>query len=82
MLSVNTDNFYLFLFDKSGKEMKAVTDFIFLDSEITEDGDCNHEIKRCFLLRKKVVMNLDSISKSRDIIFQQMSIQLELCFFQ
>ena len=58
---MNTDSFYLFLFDKSGKEMEAVTDFIFLDSEITEDGDRNHEIKRCLLLRKKAVMNLDSV---------------------
>ena len=53
--------FFLFLFDKSGKEMEAVTDFIFLDSEIIEDGDRKHEIKRCLLLRKKAVMNLDSV---------------------
>ena len=47
--------------------MEAVTDFIFLDSEITEDGDRNHEIKRCLLLRKKAVMNLDSVLQSRGI---------------
>ena len=47
--------------------MKTVTDFIFLDSKITEDGDCSHEIKRRFLLGRKVMTNLDSILKSRDI---------------
>ena len=47
--------------------METVTEFIFLDSKITADGDCNHEIKRCLLLRRKVMTNLDSILKSRDI---------------
>ena len=47
--------------------MKTVKDFIFLDSKITADGDCSHEIKRCLLLGKKVMTNLDSILKSRDI---------------
>ena len=47
--------------------MKTVTDFIFLGSEITADGDCSHEIKRHLLLRRKAVANLDSILKSRDI---------------
>ena len=46
--------------------MKTVTDFIFLGSEITADGDCSHEIKRHLLLRRKAVANLDSILKSRD----------------
>ena len=46
---------------------KTVTDFIFLDSKITADGDCSHEIKRCLLLGRKVMSNLDSIFKSRDI---------------
>ena len=46
---------------------KTVADFIFLDSKITADGDCNHEIKRCLLLGRKVMTNLDSILKSRDI---------------
>ena len=46
--------------------MKTVTEFIFLGSKITVDGDCSHEIKRCLLLRRKVMMNLDSILKSRD----------------
>ena len=50
-----------------GKTMKIVTDFIFLGSKITADGDCSHEIKRCLLLGRKVMTNLDSILKSRDI---------------
>ena len=50
-----------------GKTVEAVTDFIFLGSKITADGDCSHEIKRCLLLRRKVMSNLDSILKSRDI---------------
>ena len=48
--------------------MKTVTDFIFLGSKITADGDCSHEIKRRLLLGRKVMTNLDSILKRRDII--------------
>ena len=48
-------------------EMKGVTDFIFLDSKITSDGDCSHEMKRCLLLERRAVINLNSIFKSRDI---------------
>ena len=47
--------------------MEAVSDSIFLGSKITADGDCSHEIKRCFLLGRKVMTNLDSLLKSRDI---------------
>ena len=47
--------------------MEIVTDFIFLGSKITADADCSHEIKRCLLLGRKAVTNLDSILKSRDI---------------
>ena len=47
--------------------MEPVTDFIFLGSKITVDADCNHEIKRCSLLGRKVMTNLDSIFKGRDI---------------
>ena len=47
--------------------METVTDFIFLDSKITADGDCSHEIKKCFLLGRKATTNLDSILKGRDI---------------
>ena len=50
-----------------GEIVETVKDFIFLSSEITADGDCSHEIKRCLLLRRKVMTNLDSILKSRDI---------------
>ena len=46
---------------------ETVTDFIFLGSKITTDGGCNHEIKRCLLLGRKAMMNLDSILKNRDI---------------
>ena len=50
-----------------GETVETVADFIFLGSKITADGDCNHEIKRCLLLGRKVMTNLDSIFKSRDI---------------
>ena len=50
-----------------GETMKTVTDFIFLGSKITADGDCSHEIKRRLLLGRKVMANLDNIFKSRDI---------------
>ena len=51
-----------------GETVKTVSDLIFLGSKITADGDCSHEIKRCLLLGRKVVTNLDSTLKSRDII--------------
>ena len=47
--------------------MKTLTNFIFLGSKITVDGECSHEIKRCLLLGKKLIINLDSLLKSRDI---------------
>ena len=53
-----------------GKTVETVSDFIFLDSKITVDGDCIHEIKSCLLLGRKVMTNLDSILKSRDITLQ------------
>ena len=49
-----------------GETMETMTDFIFLGSKITADGDCSHEIKRCFLLGRKAMTNLDSILNSRD----------------
>ena len=52
-----------------GEKVEAVTDFIFLGSQFTADGDYSHEIKRHLLLERKSTTNLDSISKSRDIIF-------------
>ena len=51
----------------NGETMETVRDFIFLGSKITADGDCSHEIKRCLLLGRKTMTNLDSILKSRDI---------------
>ena len=50
-----------------GETVETVTDFIFLGSKITADGDCSHEIERCLLLGRKVKTNLDSILKSKDI---------------
>ena len=50
-----------------GETMETVIDFIFLGSKITADGDCSHEIKRCLLLGRKSITNLDNILKSRDI---------------
>ena len=50
-----------------GEKVEAVTDFIFLGSKITADSDCSHEIKRCLLLGRKAVTNLDSVLKSNDI---------------
>ena len=51
----------------NGETMETVTHFVFGGSKITGDGDCSHEIKRCLLLGRKVMTNLDSILKSRDI---------------
>ena len=50
-----------------GEKMETVEDYVFLGSKITANGDCSHEIKRCLLLGRKAVTNLDSILKSRDI---------------
>ena len=52
---------------KDGETIETVTEFIFMGSKITADGDCHHEIKRCLLLERKAMTNLDSILKSRDI---------------
>ena len=57
-----------------GETMETVRDFIFMGSKITAVGDCSHEIKRCMLLGRKAMTNLDSILKSRDIICQQRSV--------
>ena len=65
-----------------GETVETVRDFIFGGSQITADGDCSHEIKRRLLLRKKVMTNLDTILKSRDITLQQRSIWSRLWFFQ
>ena len=57
-----------------GETVETVSDFIFLGSKITADGDCSHEIKRHLLLGRKVMTNLDSILKSKTLLCQQMSI--------
>ena len=58
---------HYFMANKLGKKMETLTDFIFLGSKITADGDYSHEIKRRLLLGRKAMMNLDSILKSKDI---------------
>ena len=65
-----------------GETVETMTDFVFLGSKITADGDCSHEIKRCLLLGRKAVTNLESVVKSRDITCQQRSVLSKLCFFQ
>ena len=55
-----------------GEIVEAVIDFIFLDSKITVDGDCNHEIKRCLFLERKTVKNLNNMLKSRDIAYKSL----------
>ena len=65
-----------------GGTVQTVSDFIFLGSKITADGNCSHEIKRCLLLERKVMTNLDSILKSKDITLPTRSVQSRLWFFQ
>ena len=65
-----------------GETMETVADFLFLGSKITADGDCSHEIKRCLLLGRKAMTNLDRILKSRDITLSKRSFWLRLWFFQ
>ena len=65
-----------------GETVETVSDFIFLGSKITADGDCIHEIKRRLLLGRKVMTNLDSILKSRDIALPTRSVWSRLWFFQ
>ena len=55
------------LWEIDGETVETVSDFVFLGSKITADGDCSHEIKRCLLLGRKVMTNLESMFKSRDI---------------
>ena len=67
---------------KEGEEVETVADIIFLSSKITADGDCSHEIKRCLLLARKVMTNVDSILKSRDITLPSKVCLVRLWFFQ
>jgi len=69
-------------FSNNEQTVETVADFILGGSKITADCDCSHEIKRCFLLGRKVVTNIDSLLKSRDITLQQRSILSKLWFFQ
>ena len=65
-----------------GETMETVTNFIFLGSKVTDDGDCSHEIGRCLLLGRKAMTNLDSILKNRDITLSTKSVLSKLWFFQ
>ena len=65
-----------------GETVETVSDFIFLGSKITADGDCSHEIKRRLLLGRKVMINLDSIFKSRDITLPTKVRLVKAMFFQ
>ena len=67
---------------ETGETVETVADFIFLASKITADGDCSHEIKRHLVLGRKVMTNLDSILKSRDIILPTNIHLVKLWFFQ
>ena len=64
-----------------GEKVEAVTDFLFLGSKITADGDCSHEIKRCLLFGRKAMTNLDSILKSRDITLSTKVCLVKALFF-
>ena len=64
-----------------GKTVETVTEFIFLGSKITADGDCSHEIKKCLLLGRKAMVNLDSILKSRDITLLVKNCLVKAMFF-
>ena len=65
-----------------GETVETASDFIFLGSKITADGDCSHEIQRCLLLERKVMTNLESILKSRDIIFPTKVLLVKAMVFQ
>ena len=66
-LKLNIQKTKITSWEIDGETVETVSDFIFLGSKITADGDCSHEIKRCLLLRRKVMTNLESVLKSRDI---------------
>ena len=64
------------------EKVEAVTDFLFLGSQTTADGDCSHEIKRCLLLGRKAMTNLDNMLKSIDIMLPKRSMSSKVWFFQ
>ena len=70
------------LWQIDGATVEIVTDFILGGSKITADADCSHEIKRCLLLGRKTMINLDSILKNREVTLPQRSVYLKLWFFQ
>ena len=72
----------IILWQIDGETIETVTDFIFLGSQITEDGDCSHEIKRRLLLGRKAMTNLDSILKSRDITLPTKVLLIKAMFLQ
>ena len=65
-----------------GQTVETVTDFIYLGSKVTADGDCSHEIKRCLLLGRNAMTNLDSLLKVETSLCQQIAIKSKLWFFQ
>ena len=70
------------LWEIDGETVETVSDFIFLGYKITADGNCSHEIKRCLLLGRKVMSNLDSILKSRDITLSTKVLLVKASLFQ
>ena len=70
------------LWQIDGATVEIVTDFILGGSKITADADCSHEIKRCLLLGRKTMINLDSMLKNREVTLPQRSVYLKLWFFQ
>ena len=69
------------LWQIEGGKVEVVTDFIFLGSKITVDGDCSHEIKRCLLLRRKAMIHLGSVLKSSDITLPTKIYLIKAMFF-
>ena len=65
-----------------GETVETVTDYLFFESKITADSDCSHEIKRCLLLGRKVIINIDGILKSKDIILPTKVCLVKLWFFR
>ena len=81
-LELNIQKTKIMAWQIDGETMETVADLIFGGSQITADGDCSHEIKRHFLLGRKVMTNLESILKSRDIANKGPSNQVQLWIFQ
>ena len=80
-LKLNIQKTKIMAWQKEGRKVEAVADLLSLGSQITANGDCNHEIKRCLLLGRKAITNLDSILKSRDITFTNKGPYSQSCGF-